>query len=162
MQGLTRAGIREYGPAGKRMAWQGRVGASALSDKEERHMSPVLTQLLKKRLDEPDEVRTFSKGRAEVVRLGEQVIMRVTLEPGWRWSKDLKPEAGTESCEARHLAVLLSGRLATRMNDGAAYEFSAGDVADIPPGHDGWVIGSEPAVFLDFAAGEHYGKAAGQ
>ncbi len=115
-------------------------------------------QIEKRSLNQPDEIRSLPKARIEVVRAGGHTLMRVRFEPGWRWSEHIKPTVGTESCEVPHVGYLLSGQLATRMNDGTELIFRAGDFAVIPPGHDGWVVGDEPAEFLDFQGGERYGK----
>lgn len=115
-------------------------------------------RLQKKSLRSPDEVRSLPHLRVEVVRIGERSLMRATFEPGWKWSEHVKPTVGTASCEVAHVGYLISGRLATRMNDGTQLVFEPGDFVDIPPGHDGWVEGDEPAVFLDFVGGETYGK----
>jgi quercetin dioxygenase-like cupin family protein len=74
--------------------------------------------------------------------------MRVTLEPGWRWSEDVKPMAHTEMCQANHIIQVQSGRIRISY-DGTEVEFGPGDLGHIPPGHDGWVIGDEPVVYLD-------------
>jgi len=120
-------------------------------------MVTLTVGLQKKSLDQPDEVRSLPKTRVEVVTIGEHTLMRVRFEPGWRWSEHVKPTVGTESCEVPHVGYVISGRLATRMNDGTQLEFAPGDFVVIPPGHDGWVVGDEPAIFLDFVGGERYG-----
>jgi class 3 adenylate cyclase len=84
-----------------------------------------------------------------MVRLGPLAIGRAMLEPGWQWSKDLKPLVGTPWCEAHHLHVLLAGRLGVEMDDGERGEFGPGEVFEIPPGHDTWVVGEGVAVLLD-------------
>ena len=104
-----------------------------------------------RRSDAPDEVREMTKGRFEIVRLGGLTIGRATYEPGWRWSTDLKSAVGTELCQLHHLHVLIAGRMAFQMADGEVHEFSPSDVMDIPPGHDAWVIGGEPAIVLDIS-----------
>jgi hypothetical protein len=70
----------------------------------------------------------------------------------------VKPLAGTPSCEVAHLGVCLSGRMRIRMNDGTEAEVGPGEVLQIDPGHDAWVVGSEPCVILDFAGMEHYAE----
>jgi class 3 adenylate cyclase len=87
----------------------------------------------------------------QVVELGDITVMRQCLEPGWRWSTHVKPIVGTEWCEARHVGVLLSGRVGILLADGTTFELVANDVYEIPPGHDGYVIGDEPAVGLEWA-----------
>ncbi len=49
-----------------------------------------------------------------------------------------------------HFGILVSGRLRVKADDGQETEFSPGDVVDIPPGHDGWTVGNEPALFYWF------------
>lgn len=104
-----------------------------------------------KSLDRPDETRRFPNGIGTLVDIGPLAIGRAILEPGWRWSTDLKSAVGTELCQLHHLHVLISGRIAFEMSDGEVYEFSPSDVMDIPPGHDAWVVGDEPAVLLDIS-----------
>jgi uncharacterized cupin superfamily protein len=116
-------------------------------------------QLEKKSFGSPDEVRPMAdKGRVELVRVGDGVVGKATFEPGWRWSDHVKPIAGTDSCEAAHLGYVLSGHQTVRMDDGTELEFGPGDVVAIPPGHDGWVVGDEPCVVIDFAGMEHYAE----
>ncbi len=107
----------------------------------------------------PDEVRPMAgKGQVELLRIGDGVVGKATFEPGWRWSEHVAPIAGTDSCQAAHLGYVLSGRLGTRMDDGTEMESAAGDIVAIPPGHDGWVVGDEPCVVIDFAGMEHYAE----
>jgi quercetin dioxygenase-like cupin family protein len=118
----------------------------------------AIRQIDKKSLDHPDEIRSLPKLRVEIVKLADHTLMRARFEPGWRWSEHLKPTVGAQSCEVQHVGYLISGQLATRMNDGTEFTFRPGDFVVIPPGHDGWVVGDEPAVFLDFVGGEQYGR----
>ncbi|MBF8289164.1 MAG: Guanylate cyclase protein [Chloroflexi bacterium] len=115
-------------------------------------------RLQRRRFSEASEVRTFPKGRVEVVELEDTVIGRMTYEPGWRWSVDVKPLAGTESCQYHHLGMVTSGRLRAQMPDGTELEVGPGDVFEIPPGHDAWVVGDEPWISVDFEAMRTYGK----
>jgi mannose-6-phosphate isomerase-like protein (cupin superfamily) len=108
-----------------------------------------------KNIDSADEVRTFDKGRVEVVSLADVSFSRATFEPGWRWSECVKPIAGTDSCEFNHRTFIQSGRLHIRLDDGTEQELGAGDVAVIPPGHDAWVVGDEPVVSIDFDADDY-------
>lgn len=101
--------------------------------------------------DRPDEVREGENWRMELVHLaGGAQIGRITLQPGWRWSEHVKPVAGTELCQAPHQQYLISGRVRVAMEDGTEAEQVAGEVMSIPPGHDGWVVGDEPAVGIDW------------
>ena len=101
----------------------------------------------KKNFQEPDEVQTPPNARIENITIDGMTVSKQTYQPGWQWSKNIKPIVGTNSCQVHHFGVLISGRLRVRADDGQEAEFGPGDVADIPPGHDGWVVGSEPAVF---------------
>jgi len=109
-----------------------------------------MTQLLKHKIDTPDETRPFqAHGQMDVVSLGEFTLGRGTFEPGWQWSKDVRPIMGTESCTARHTGICLSGRMTVRMDDGTEETVEAGDVFVIEPGHDAWTVGNEPCILFD-------------
>jgi class 3 adenylate cyclase len=103
----------------------------------------------RKSLDRPDEIRQFGHGAGQMVQVGPLAIGRAVLQPGWRWSVDVKPLAGTASCEIHHLQVLVSGRFRAEMDDGEGVDFEPGDVVEIPPGHDAWVLGDEPVLVYD-------------
>ena len=107
--------------------------------------------VVRKTLRQPDDVRHFQHGEGALVRVGAFDVGKAVLEPGWRWSVDVKPMVGTASCEAHHLHVVLAGRFAARMDSGELYEFGPDDVVDLPPGHDTWVVGDEPVVLLDIS-----------
>jgi class 3 adenylate cyclase len=115
-------------------------------------------RLQRRRFSEASDVRTIPRGRIDVVELDDTVVGRMTYEPGWRWSVDVQPIAGTDTCEYHHLGVTLSGRLRVQMPDGTELEVGPGDVFEIPPGHDAWVVGDEPWVSVDFEAMRTYGK----
>ena len=112
-----------------------------------------------KSFESPDEVRPFEgNGKADVVNVGGHTIGRGTFEPGWRWSENVKPIAGTDSCQVSHLGYVVSGRMAVRMDDGSEGEVGPGDVVAIPPGHDAWVVGDEACVLVDFGQFGEYAK----
>jgi class 3 adenylate cyclase len=102
-----------------------------------------------KSFDAPDEVRRFPKGIVTLVRVGSLTIGRGVLEPGFRWSTSLKPIQGTPSCQIHHLQLLLQGRFHVEMDNGETAEIGPGEVFDVPPGHDVWVVGDEPVVVVD-------------
>ena len=104
-----------------------------------------------KSFERPDDMRRFPHGIGTFVGIGPLEIGRAVLEPGWRWSTDLKHAVGTELCQLHHLHVLLEGRMAFQTADSEVYEFAPSDVMDIPPGHDAWVVGDEPVVLLDIS-----------
>jgi class 3 adenylate cyclase len=97
-----------------------------------------------KNLQSPDDRIELGSLLERSVQVGEQTIGRASIQPGWRWSVDLKPTVGTASCTFHHLGLVLGGRLGVRMDDGTKLEIGQDDVFDIPPGHDAWVIGDEP------------------
>ena len=112
-----------------------------------------------KSFDKPDETRQFEgKGHADVVNVGGRTIGKGTFEPGWRWSQNVKPIAGTDSCQVSHLAYVLSGEMTVRMDDGTETKIGAGQVCALPPGHDAWVEGDEPCVMVDFGEFGEYAK----
>lgn len=111
-----------------------------------------------KSFDSPDEVRTFPKGRLELVKVGDGTVGRAIFEPGWRWSESVQPIAKTKSCEAAHLQYQVAGRLKVVMDDGTEKELKAGDVSLLPSGHDGWVVGNEPVIVIDFQGMTDYAK----
>jgi class 3 adenylate cyclase len=104
-----------------------------------------------KNLHAPDQVIRLPKFTAEVVEVGEVTVGLLVTQPGWRWSVDVRPEVGGEWCQARHLGVVLSGRVAVQLQNGQLLEFGPNDVFHIPPGHDGWTIGDEPCVQIEWA-----------
>ena len=108
-----------------------------------------MSQMQKKSLARPDDIRKFDKGQVELVTLGGVTFGRATLQPGWKWSTSVKPIAGGQSCQAPHLQYHVSGRLHVVMDDGAEAEFGPGDLSLVPPGHDAWVVGNEPVVVVD-------------
>jgi len=103
----------------------------------------------KKSLNQPEETNKPEKLKMEAITIRGLTFRRVTVEPGWQWSKHLKPIQKTESCQKDHILYVISGRLAVRMNDGKEEVFGPGDVGSIPPGHDGWTIGNEPVVWIE-------------
>ena len=119
-------------------------------------MMPNDVDLLIKRFEQPDEVRTFTKGKFEIVKIGSMTIGRASSEPGWKWSEHVGPTTGAASCEVEHVGLVISGCAACRMNDGRYYEMTPGDIFYIGPGHDSWVVGDEPYVSLHFLGAEHY------
>lgn len=109
-------------------------------------------KMMKRNFDAPDEEKSpAARTKFQMVTMDGMTFNKMTFEPGWRWSKDVKPVAKTPSCQAHHVAHCLSGRLRVRMDDGTEEEFGPGDLAVIPAGHDAWVVGKEPNVLLELA-----------
>jgi class 3 adenylate cyclase len=110
-----------------------------------------MTEFRSKNFANPDQTIRFPKLTAELVEIGELTVGYIVTEPGWRWSVDLRPLVGGEWCQARHVGVVLSGRVALQLRDGRRLDFGPNDVFDIPPGHDGWTVGDEPCVQIEWA-----------
>jgi quercetin dioxygenase-like cupin family protein len=106
----------------------------------------------------PQETREFPMGKVELVTIAGITFGRATFQPGWRWSEHVKPIAGTSSCQTTHVGLQVSGTMHIKMDDGTERDFGPGQVVHIPPGHDGWVVGNEPAVFIDITGMELYAK----
>ncbi len=111
-----------------------------------------MAEILISNLDKDGEGRPFTRhGHAVLANAGAVSVLRGTFEPGWRWSTDVKPVAGTPSCHIHHQGLLLSGSMMIRLDDGTEKELVAGDLFDIPPGHDGWVTSEVPCEMIDVA-----------
>jgi hypothetical protein len=109
---------------------------------------------------DPHETRPFAaNGRMELITLGDFSIGRGVFEPGWKWSVDVKPIAGTDSCMSRHTGVCVAGSMVVRNDDGTEVTVSAGDAFVMEPGHDAWTVGDEDCVLYD-TAGVGYAKPA--
>lgn len=104
-----------------------------------------------KNLRTPDETIRFPGITEDIVDLGDLTVGRAVQQPGWRWSIDIRPTVGGEWCQARHVGVVLSGRAGILMIDGTTIELGPDDVYDIPPGHDGYTIGDEPCVMIEWS-----------
>ncbi|MEM0349234.1 MAG: cupin domain-containing protein [Candidatus Caldarchaeum sp.] len=104
-----------------------------------------------KRIHSPDEIRSFENGKVEVVNLGGFSMCLMTLQPGWKWSRAVKPIAKTEDCKMHHIGFVISGRLKVVTRDGKETELQPGSVYEIIPGHDAWVVGGEPFVALELS-----------
>lgn len=109
-----------------------------------------MADALSKSFERPDEVVEFPNVRTRIVDLGDLTVGELVSQPGWRWSQDVRPTVGGEWCQARHVGFVISGRLGVEFPDGSHFEFGPGDVFDIPPGHDGYTIGDEPCVQVEW------------
>ena len=116
----------------------------------EQQIAEMVEKSQPKEFDQPDEVRESPHGRLDLVRIGGVIVARATLQPGWRWSEDVRPMVNTDSCEAAHFGYQLSGTMRIPMDDGTEFETHAGDACLIAPGHDAWVVGDETVVMVDF------------
>ncbi|MHB8894083.1 MAG: cupin domain-containing protein [Candidatus Geothermincolia bacterium] len=117
---------------------------------EEGELKPAAGHPLSvKSFEDPDGVREFPKTRLDHVDLGGYRVARTELEPGWKWSENLKLLMGTDSCQVVHLIYQLSGRQHLKMDGGPEFDVGPGDVGFVPAGHDCWVLGDEPSIFID-------------
>jgi len=110
-----------------------------------------VAHMQRKSLDLPDETRTLPNGRTDIWNLGDFVVGRITFQPGWQWSKDVKPIAQTEWCEYHHLGLVMEGVLHYITPDGLEMEVGPGMLYEILPGHDAWVVGDQVVIQYDFA-----------
>jgi hypothetical protein len=118
-----------------------------------------MLDVILKRFEQPDEVRTFERGRFELVRIGNMTIGRATYEPGWRWSVDVGPAVGARLCNVAHIGLVLSGCATAAIDGGEVHELRAGTLFYIPagpPDHDSWVVGDEEYVSLHFMGAADY------
>jgi len=119
-------------------------------------LEKAMTDAVVTRFEKADEVRTFQKGKFELVRIGGMTVGRATYEPGWKWSEHIGKALGKNSCDVEHVGLVVSGRAAVAMDDGRAFEIGPGDLFHIGPGHDSWVLGEEPYVSLHLMGASHY------
>jgi quercetin dioxygenase-like cupin family protein len=109
-----------------------------------------MSTVTQRSFDKPDATMDMvDKITLDVVEMGGVKLVRATAEPGWRWSVHSKPVQKTDSCQIDHLLYVVSGRVTAKTNDGEEVVFAAGDVGHIVPGHDGWTVGDEPAVWIE-------------
>ena len=101
-----------------------------------------------------DEVNdSFNNAKIEAVNVGGQRVNRLTLQPGWKWSADVKPIVGTDTCQAPHLGIVNAGTICCKHDDGTEATYTKGDAYSIKPGHDAWVVGDEVVEAIEFAGG---------
>lgn len=103
-----------------------------------------MPRLQRKSFMNSEEVRKFPNGELRLITFDDIVFGDFHMQPGWRWSNDVRPIAGTTHCEHRHIGFVVTGQLHVVMNDGASMDFVPGDIYEIPPGHDAWVVGDTP------------------
>jgi len=96
------------------------------------------------------ERRNIGHVRLEVGRAGDARVKRMIYPPGFRWSKDMKGSVGTDLCMHAHIGFLARGRIHVEYADGCIVEHAAPQIVAIEPGHDGWVVGREPAIMIEF------------
>lgn len=119
----------------------------------------IETAVILKRFEQPDEVRTFERGKFEIVHIGGMTIGRATYQPGWKWSQHVGAAHGESHCKVEHLGLVVSGHATAAMKDGITHNLTAGALFYIPSDpHDSWVVGDEPYVSLHFMGADKYTK----
>jgi hypothetical protein len=103
-----------------------------------------------KHFDNPDETRSPDKTQMAILDLAGVKAARLNFQPGWRWSECIKPVVGTDSCQAHHVGVLISGTMHVVHDDGTEIDIPAGHGYVIEPGHDAWVVGDTAVVGFEF------------
>jgi mannose-6-phosphate isomerase-like protein (cupin superfamily) len=98
---------------------------------------------------EPDKRQVKRGVQVEIVRLGDMPVKRASYPPGWRFSKD----SGLRRCMDTHVGYVVAGTMHLQLNDGTEFDCQAGDAIAVPAGHDSWVVGHEPFVFIQFDEG---------
>jgi class 3 adenylate cyclase len=119
-----------------------------------------VARLQRRRFSQPAEVREFPHGHIDIVELDDAIVGRFVLEPGWRWSRDVGPIAGTATCQYHHVGAVLSGVMQIEMEDGTQMTIGPGEVFEIPPGHDAEILGDEAWVAIDFAGSRTFAQTA--
>ncbi len=111
-----------------------------------------------KAADSPDETRTPPNTVVQQVTVSGHTLGRIRMKPGWRWSENIKPIVGTDSCQLSHVGYAVSGSLTVRTADGQEKKIKAGDFYSIPPGHDAWNDGAEDYVGLEVVSAAEYAR----
>lgn len=112
-----------------------------------------------KRFEQPDEVRTMQLGKFEIVRLGGVTVGRATYQPGWKWSQHVGPGLGLQRCPVEHVGLVVSGEATVAFDDGRVITLRPGELFHVPTlPHDSWVVGDAPYVSLHFLGADKYAK----
>jgi class 3 adenylate cyclase len=117
-----------------------------------------MPRLQRRRFTESEEVRRFTNGEVRLVTIDDIVFGQYILKPGWRWSEHVRPIAGTQECQHRHVGYVIKGQLHVAMSDGSSMDFVAGDTYEIPPGHDAWVVGDETYHGVEFSGARTFAQ----
>jgi hypothetical protein len=96
------------------------------------------------------ERRQVGHVKLEVGRAGGGRVKRMVYPPGFHWAKDMKPIVGTDLCMHAHVGFLARGEIHIEYADGCVVELRAPQIVAIEPGHDGWVVGRQPVVIIEF------------
>ena len=116
-----------------------------------------MAEVRAKKLTSPDETLEFPGIKVRQVDLGDVTVGHIVMAPGWRWSTHVRPDVGGDLCEARHVGVVLSGQFEVVMRDGTTIRFGPLDAFEIPPGHDGYTLGDEPCIQIEWSGLRAFG-----
>ena len=94
--------------------------------------------------------RDIGHVQLEVGRAGAARVKRMIYPPGFHWLVDMKPVVGTDLCMHAHVGFLARGEIHIEYAYGCIVEHKAPQIVAIDPGHDGWVVGKEPVVLIEF------------
>ena len=98
-----------------------------------------------------DEAKDMPNARMEAVNGLGQRVKKLTLNPDWKCSKDIKPLIVTDSCQATHTGIIVEGTVHCVCDDGSEAIYGAGEAYAISPGNDAGVVGDKQAVVYEFA-----------
>jgi hypothetical protein len=96
------------------------------------------------------QTRAIGGVQVDIVRVGKSRVKRVIYPPGFRWSTHIKPVVGTDLCMHAHAGFLARGSIHVQYADGCTRDFTAPEIVAVEPGHDGWVLGEESAILIEF------------
>lgn len=119
-----------------------------------------VTAVSVKSFDVPDKKRCPDKAEFDLVTVNDYSVARLILNPGWRWSESSKPFEKTDFCQHNHLGFCVSGVMEVETSDGVRSTIHANDTYTLPPGHDEWVVGSEPFIAVEFLGAASFGRPA--
>lgn len=120
-----------------------------------------MVKLQRRPFGDPDDARQIPFGVLETYDLGEIRVGRSVLQPGWRWSESVKPIARTEWCEYHHMGICVSGAARIQMREGSEILIEGGQLYEVPPGHDSWVVGDEPWITVDWQPSTNFARGEG-
>ena len=111
-----------------------------------------MNDIILKKFNKPDEIRNFTKGKFEIVKISDMIIGKATYEPGWKWSVDVSPLSGTEFCEVEHLGMVLSGSATVAFKEGKIHIFKKRRYILRRAQHHmmRWVVGNNDYVIATF------------
>jgi len=99
---------------------------------------------------EADEHHDIGSVQVDIMRTGTARVKRMIYPPGFSWATHLKPVLGKDLCPHAHVGFMAHGQINVRFADGCVVEFRAPQFVSVEPGHEGWVVGDEPAVLIEF------------